>query len=158
MDVDKLPSSRVCTGCKIDKPLEEFHKCKQSKRGRQSQCKECRNRQAKAARDITPEYDGPETSKVCAGCNVDKPLEEFHKRKAGKCGRSAQCKECVLKQSQVRRGAAIENDGPETSRICARCNVDEPFKEFYKCKGGKYGITSYCKECCSAKAADMFAI
>lgn len=35
------------------------------------------------------------TTKACTQCGVVKPLAAFHKQKAGKFGRRADCKECV---------------------------------------------------------------
>lgn len=34
---------KLCTRCKIEKPLDDFHNCKSKKSGKMSQCKDCRN-------------------------------------------------------------------------------------------------------------------
>src|SRR5699024_10612270 len=34
---------KLCTRCKIEKPLDDFHNCKRNKSGKMSQCKDCRN-------------------------------------------------------------------------------------------------------------------
>lgn len=39
---------KVCTKCKIEKPLSEFHNCKSKPDGKFSACKECRNSYNKA--------------------------------------------------------------------------------------------------------------
>lgn len=36
-----IPKSKVCSDCKIDKPMENFHKCSSRKDGRQHRCKDC---------------------------------------------------------------------------------------------------------------------
>ena len=36
--------------------------------------------------------------KVCNTCEVEKPLEEFHKHKSGKFGRNSRCKKCAYKK------------------------------------------------------------
>lgn len=36
----------------------------------------------------------PVTSKICTGCNTDKPLDDYSPAKQGKHGRQAKCKEC----------------------------------------------------------------
>lgn len=36
-----FPSSKVCSGCKLDKPLGEFYRHQNSKYGRASKCKQC---------------------------------------------------------------------------------------------------------------------
>lgn len=48
---------KICTKCKQWKPLEEYHKRKDSKDGRKSQCKECRNGQNRQWREDNPNYD-----------------------------------------------------------------------------------------------------
>lgn len=37
----ELPLSRQCTVCEIEKPLDEFYRCKTGKYGRLSRCKVC---------------------------------------------------------------------------------------------------------------------
>jgi hypothetical protein len=42
--------------------------------------------------------------KVCTNCNIQKDLEEFHKREKGKFGRHAECKICLRdRQKKVKR-------------------------------------------------------
>ena len=46
---------------------------------------------------IHPTYLGWQleaTSKVCSGCNVDKPLEDYYGHKKGKFGKRSKCKAC----------------------------------------------------------------
>ena len=33
-------------------------------------------------------------SKICCGCNINKPLTEYHKCSSHKDGKKSQCKEC----------------------------------------------------------------
>lgn len=42
-------------------------------------------------------------SKICTKCKVEKPLDEFHKRKIGKFGRQPRCKVCVAEHYQKNR-------------------------------------------------------
>ena len=76
---------KVCSKCGVWKPLEEYHKNKNYKDGRQSKCKECRNKPPKETR---------EGMKKCTKCKQWKPLEEYYKHKGGKDGRKSQCKKC----------------------------------------------------------------
>ncbi|KKK71947.1 hypothetical protein LCGC14_2908840, partial [marine sediment metagenome] len=32
-------------------------------------------------------------------------------------------------------------------KCCSKCGKDKPLLEFYRCKGGKFGVRSWCKEC-----------
>lgn len=34
-----------------------------------------------------------------------------------------------------------------SSKICTKCKEDKPLEAYHKKKGGKYGLTSFCKEC-----------
>lgn len=50
--------SKVCTKCKIEKPLEEFHKCSKNKStGRQSKCKTCRAEYNQKNKERRKQYD-----------------------------------------------------------------------------------------------------
>ena len=47
-------------------------------------------------------------SKICTKCKVEKPLDEFHKRKIGKFGRQPRCKVCVAKYYGENREKILE--------------------------------------------------
>lgn len=93
MNIEGLEKTegKVCTKCGIWKPLEEYHKHKGFKDGRNSKCKDCKNKPPKETR---------EGMKKCTKCNQWKPLEEYHKQKTGKDGRRSKCKECAKEQSK----------------------------------------------------------
>lgn len=80
---------KKCTKCGVWKSLDEFHKKKDGKHGRQSQCKECINKPPKETR---------EGMKKCTKCKQWRPIEEYHKKKASKDGRRSECKECAREQ------------------------------------------------------------
>ena len=81
---------KICPKCKIWKPMEEFHKCKSKKDGRQSYCISCRS---KARKRITRD-EIKEEKRKCTKCGQWKLLEEYHRNKACKGGRLSRCKEC----------------------------------------------------------------
>lgn len=41
------------------------------------------------------------TTRICVGCNVDKPLTEFHRNYADSLGRQRRCKPCNRGRSPV---------------------------------------------------------
>lgn len=43
MDDNNFPESKVCTACSEDKPLEDYHRHKKGKYGRQEKCKACKS-------------------------------------------------------------------------------------------------------------------
>lgn len=49
-----LPQLKTCTGCKLDKPLREFHKHKRSKDGVRQRCKPCRAQEVANDRAVNP--------------------------------------------------------------------------------------------------------
>jgi hypothetical protein len=51
--------------------------------------------------------------KVCVGCGVEKPLEEFSLQKLGKLGRRSRCKDCI---SQERSAYLLENLDSERAK------------------------------------------
>lgn len=75
---------KKCSTCKIDQPLDQFHKYKGSKDRLTHRCKSCVSRKKEVPRD----------SKICTSCGNKKSIEEFNKRKIGKFGVSSVCKEC----------------------------------------------------------------
>ena len=82
-----------CGTCKIEKPLDEFHKHRGMADGRQNSCKMCRN-EIKRLGIATKN----QPSKVCTGCETEKPLTEFFFRK-DRWNYEPMCKKC----SQERR-------------------------------------------------------
>ena len=71
-------------------------KCGNNKRKGYSQCRKC-----------YLNYYKNRTSKICAGCNKDLPLDDFRKRLDGKRPRS-RCKKCESKDYQKYRKSNIE--------------------------------------------------
>jgi len=97
----EAPTSRICTKCLEDKPLEEFYKDKYGKFGHSCKCKVCTNIKNKLWRDSNPEgaksyqEENGVRSKICSGCQEFKPLDEFHNDKYGKYGKCQKCKICI---------------------------------------------------------------
>ena len=63
--------SKVCTGCKINKPVEEYHKKKRGKFGLRSKCKSCKKQQDKEWNKNNKEHK-KEKSKEYYEANSDK--------------------------------------------------------------------------------------
>jgi hypothetical protein len=92
--------SRVCTKCKMEKPIDEFPPNKYLPHGIHSRCKICmaedvQQRASKITESILP------FSKLCGKCGVEKPLDQFPISNGyGKYGRSSVCSECSSKRFQ----------------------------------------------------------
>jgi hypothetical protein len=101
MNIKELETTegKICTKCGKWKLLEEYHKNKNTKDGRMSMCKECRN----------VKKEVKEGMKKCSKCGEWKVFEEFNKHKSGKYGRRANCKGCEKRYSKQYRKNNIEH-------------------------------------------------
>lgn len=85
------PNLKVCSRCKIKKPLDldHFHRDSHKISGFRSACRECSN--------------GAVKQMSCNGCGVSKPLtSQFWQRNSkAKSGFRAPCKECMKKPKSI---------------------------------------------------------
>lgn len=79
---------KICSACKTEKSLDDFHKYKQSKDGHTHRCKICVSRKKIELK----------TEKKCKVCLITKTLDDFNKRKDGKFGFTSMCKSCNNKK------------------------------------------------------------
>jgi hypothetical protein len=79
---------KKCTTCKLEQPINNFHKYKNSIDGHTHRCKKCVSRKKKVSLD----------SKICKTCGEEKNVSGFNKRKNGKLGYSSICKLCNNKK------------------------------------------------------------
>ncbi len=84
--------------------------------------------------------------KICNKCKVEKNLSTFHKDSSTIDGYRYICKICA---SSYRRDAKkMKNDKNSiNSKICPSCGELKIFREYYKDKSHKDGISSSCKVC-----------
>ena len=82
---------KICRTCHALKPLEEYHKQKTTKDGRESQCKTCRNEQIAKTRKLRysksakfRESKRSESLRKLYGITID-DYEEMFKRQGGVC-------------------------------------------------------------------------
>jgi len=89
--------AKVCSKCKKEKSLNEFHKC--NKRGYQYNCKMCSNANAKELRIKYSQIVNkePKDKKVCSRCKKEKDVQEYIKNRCCKDGFDAECKDCKNK-------------------------------------------------------------
>ncbi|SRR6266704_707158 len=90
-----FPTSRVCTKCGIEKPLEMFNKHKNGLYGRRSRCVPCEvsyNREYLALRKNLPPLPPPTlpSYKTCSKCGRELPYPQSY------YPREAACKECRI--------------------------------------------------------------
>ena len=84
---------KVCRVCEVNKEINQFHKSKTAKDGRQRICRECTN--AELSTDIT-----------CDSCGAEKKASCYYRSTTG-LGRMTTCKECY--------GPKPHREGPNSS-------------------------------------------
>jgi hypothetical protein len=92
--------SKVCTKCKILKPLDAYSNDKTKKKdGKYSCCKSCK---------LNGTVIHNAESKVCSICNEEKKITEFGKELGTYDGYKFRCKKCFTQYSTYRRNADLE--------------------------------------------------
>lgn len=139
--------TKVCSKCKIEKLLDDFHKHKLSKDGHRHECKEC---VSKIEKDRAEYYKNNLiiiTEKRCSRCNIIKPVSEFNKKSYSKDGYSPACKNCasVLYGHKIPYNN-IKHDINDTKQ-CSGCKEIKNINEFYVNTYHKDGLCSRCKQC-----------
>ena len=91
-------TTKICSKCKIEKPITEFHKNKSKKDGYGHICKKCRCR---AKQKETFKHEFKRCNNGTIHCNKIKSLEEFVEDIRLLDGRRNQCKICRKKQTKI---------------------------------------------------------
>ena len=89
--------------------------------------------------------------KKCNKCEINKPLNEFHKSKKTKDGVVYSCKVCtnLLDRERKSLNSKPKEIIPEGEKRCTKCYEIKKISDFSKQQKGKYGVRSICKKCCS---------
>lgn len=125
---------KLCYKCQVEKPVEEFHRNKRTKDGRQTHCAECqrelhrqwREQNADKVRRYSREWarrNGQESRKNSDlrrrfGITLEQ-YKELHDSQAGKCGI---CGEAEVSGRQL----AVDHDhstGAIRALLCTTCNT-----------------------------------
>lgn len=85
-------------------------------------------------------------TKVCAGCEQEKPLTEFHKMKSSGDGYRPSCKKC-RRDRLINPAPIVQQPLFVFSKICTKCDKEKGIEEFDKASKGTYGYQSHCKQC-----------
>ena len=148
-----MAASKVCTGCKKRKSVEEFSwriKCKNVREPRCKSCDAVRRREWYRRCKVRDREYPATLRKECQACFKKKPLNEFPVLPLGRYGRGVRCKPCVAvrNQERYRRYKARDREYPATLRKeCLTCLEKKPLSEFGKFPLGRYGRRGRCKKC-----------
>jgi hypothetical protein len=136
--------SKICSNCKKELTIDNFHKKRAGKFGVRSDCRECYNKRN------NPPNEDINIKQTCTGCGKEFPatLKHFHRQKLGKFGVRDKCKECRNKR-QKERNIPPNTDINIKQTCTGDCGNEFPatLDYFYKKKNGKFGVRSRCKEC-----------
>ena len=97
---DPVTVTKECNRCHRVLPITEFHRNHTRKDGYQCQCKDCQRELAHlmyVKREEAKQTEQPlevPTTKVCAKCGRELPVENFGHTKKNKNGLKSYCKEC----------------------------------------------------------------
>lgn len=160
VDVDKR-TSKTCSLCQQDLPVEAFNRRSASADGLQPKCRNCeRARKRQLACMSDEERADARAAKIadlkpCSDCGVIKPLASYPKKPRKIDGRGSRCLKC---DNAKRRKAASKRrrftdaeisasrKGSELKR-CPRCSRNLSFSEFYVDRTRRDGATVHCKSC-----------
>ena len=97
-------SEKVCTKCKVMKPLDEYHNLKNGVYGKHSNCKICR----KTYREELS-FTKPLNGKLkCEKCNILKNVCDFYKDRSKSTGLQSYCINCQ-KEKVYESSSKLEN-------------------------------------------------
>lgn len=172
---------KICAKCNKNLPLSAFYRSRR-KISRtlifSGRCRECRKEDYMISRQENPAYwternsrrngeseqrreekywenqDIPNT-KICTGCSVEKPLDDFFRETDGPLGRKCRCKECteIDREKRKQRNLAARIDIDLTSeKICtnAKCvygNIPQSVTNFFKNAQTPDGLMYRCRDC-----------
>lgn len=91
---------KICSRCKIEKPLDQFCLTKAAVDGRSCQCRSCRAKYQRAIREKEGIAAKPkpivvdDNHKECLKCHEVHHTDDFRPAKRGRLGRAAYCRVC----------------------------------------------------------------
>ncbi len=134
MDYPKsgLMNTKICSKCKLDKPLEAFSKDDSKNSGYYSSCRECvssyvSNKVKKIALNNNKEFYQQQEGKLkyCSRCKLTKDIKLFSKNKCSKDGYVTFCKDCLAvyysEKFQDLRNKVYNHYGKK----CKFCGIDD---------------------------------
>ena len=149
--------NKRCTKCNIEKTIDEYHKHGKQKNGGNSynsRCKGCRKQHYEQNKEQTMnikrcEIEGSAAKRWCTKCNIEKPIDEYHKTGKKKNGDIKYHNNCKACHNQYKRQYYQDNkvhkcvqEEQLNSKVCSKCNIEKKLNEYNK-KGKKKNVGSY---------------
>lgn len=160
-------TTKRCSKCGEDKPLDDFSRCKSGLYGRYSICKPCKSakstawvkqnrekrNETRSARRERRKAEGPDVvvaEKRCRDCGETKPRERFGKDRGARDGLQPRCKACARERARERRAKNREREPVSIgTKVCAQCRRERGVEDFSIHRTQPDGRASYCRECYS---------
>lgn len=110
--------TKVCTQCKAEKELWEFHNDRKYPDGKTNQCAECRNspRRNHGKEKIFAAQVIENGTKLCFACDELLPLGNFHRNSSTRSGYEGRCKQCKKEYLKMR----LATDGEYRAKVRRR--------------------------------------
>lgn len=148
-------STKICSKCHMEKPLDAFYKESKRKDGRKGVCRICCDAYYRVyAHSEIPVHLLMQLplvleTKICADCHIEKPLDAFGKtqRRCKQCQNARYRASDRGQQSMERQNTLIPK--ARGNRICRRCLIEKPLCEFSASSRDVEGYATQCKECIS---------
>lgn len=124
---DPVTVTKECNRCHRVLPITEFHRNHTRKDGYQCQCKDCQRELAHlmyVKREEAKQTEQPlevPTTKVCAKCGRELPVENFGHTKKNKNGLKSYCKDC--ENENCRKYRAKRYGSPKREQKCKTLDV-----------------------------------
>ena len=154
--------TKICSKCKVGKPVGEFHMDSTKKDNHYNICKLCRKINSKCpyvetwqAKNIKLKNLIKKGKKYCPGCGTVKILSEFYKNSNDSSGYRPTCKNCESNKEIAPYGIVwffIESKllfGQKLKR-CTSCNKIKSITMFNKNSSSLSKLSNHCRDCISA--------
>ena len=150
-EVIVVPSSKVCSGCHVEKGESKFSKDRTSADGLRSCCKECNSKYEKDHQEQNKARENiviPE-SKLCPLCQLVRPSSMFKENSSRTDGLRAYCNECDVARHKTsgEKNKAREVIVIPECKTCPGCETEKHEHGFGRCARNNDGLQTYCKEC-----------
>jgi len=142
---------RICSSCKVDKPVSQFYKDVRKSLGVSHKCKTCKNADIAnlRLRRANTEKVIPE-EKRCPRCETVKSCKEFSNSKVCKDGLYPYCKICAKAMIVARQTMNASNPiilDVSGTKTCITCNIEKPYTAFRINNKTADSISQSCTEC-----------